>query len=64
MSIKWKASDWIGRTFRCKDTGETLTIPEDVHEAQFFSFGDCFVDVGRGYYARFGGNIEEVKDER
>ena len=56
-------SSWVGRKFLCKDTGETLTIPENVHAKCFYDFGECFVDVGDGYYARFGGDIEEITEE-
>ena len=59
---KWDATLWVGRQFRCKKTGITLTIPEDVGPKDYFGFGEwCFVDVGDGYYARFGGDIEEIK---
>jgi len=52
---------WEGRVFRCKDTGEIFVIPKGIRETDFFSFGNCFVDVGRvNCYSRFGGNIEEL----
>ena len=54
--------EWAGRTFRCLETGETLVIPNDVRRRQFFTFGECFVDVGDGFYARFGGNMVEEVD--
>lgn len=54
--------EWAGRTFRCLETGETLVIPDDVKRRQFFTFGECFVDVGDGFYARFGGNMVEEVD--
>lgn len=54
---------WSGRTFKCKDTEETFTIPEDVYFKDFYSFGDCFVDVGTEHYSRFGGNVEEVSNQ-
>ena len=54
---------WAGRVFRCLETGEEFTIPEDVRETDFFTVGNGFVDVGRlGFYCRFGGKIVEVKD--
>lgn len=54
---------WAGRTFRCNETGKTVTIPEDVYPKQFFEFGNCFIDVGDGHYGRMGGtSMEEVKD--
>ena len=58
--MKFDKSKWEGRQFRCKKTGTTFTIPEDVRPKQFFSFGECFVDVGDGYYSRFGGEVEEI----
>lgn len=55
---------WVGRKFKCIETGEILIIPDNVYQTQFFSFGNCFVDVGReGCYSRFGGNFEEVERE-
>jgi hypothetical protein len=54
---------WAGRKFRCNKTGDEITIPKDVRECQFFSFGECFIDVGRaGCYSRKGGNPEEIFD--
>lgn len=53
---------WAGRVFVCSETGEQLTIPDDVTRGQFFSFGNSFVDVGDGYYSRFGGSPKEVKE--
>lgn len=48
---------WGGRAFKCGITGETFTIPEDVHECCFYTFGESFVDVGRkGLYCRYGGD--------
>lgn len=60
MSLNEFRKMWAGRTFKCKDTEETFTIPEDVCFKNFYSFGNCFVDVGDEYYARSGGNIEEI----
>jgi len=54
---------WAGRTFECGDTGTRITIPEEVFFRDFIICGKGFIDVGDGYYARFGGNIKEVKDE-
>lgn len=56
--------EWVGRKFKCKKTGEELTIPENVRECEFFSFGECFIDVGRyGFYSRAGGEFEEIVEE-
>lgn len=52
---------WVGRRFKCVKTGEILEIPETVTYRSFFEFGECFIDVGDGYYSRFGGEIEELK---
>lgn len=46
---------WAGRTFKCTETGEVVTIPENVRPRDFFKVGECFVDVGDGYYSRYGG---------
>lgn len=57
---KFKCS-WIGRKFKCVKTGEEFIIPETVSYGSLFEFGNCFIDVGDGYYSRFGGEIEEIK---
>jgi len=51
---------WAGRVFRCKDTGLTTIIPDNVMPKDFFVVGEGFVDVGDGMYSRAGGNIEEI----
>lgn len=51
---------WKGRKFRCKDTGVEFTVPDCVFYRDFYIIGKGFLDVGDGYYARFGGNIEEL----
>lgn len=54
---------WIGRKFRCKLTGEVLELTKDnVHPKAFLSFGECFIDLGDGYYSRAGGSFEEIKE--
>lgn len=58
---QWKSS-WIGRKFKCKETGETLIISENVNYKDYYVFGRCFIDVGDGCYSRFGGEIKEIKD--
>ena len=65
LSGKTKTQEiWAGRKFRCNITGIVFTIPDDVRECDFFSFGESFVDVGRaGFYCRFGGDVKEIKDE-
>lgn len=51
---------WAGKKYKCVKTGEVFTIPADVKECDFFSFGDASVDVGRlGAYHRLSG-CEEV----
>lgn len=52
-------SQWIGRVFKCKTTGETFTIPENVKERDCYWFGEAMVDVGRlDAYSRFSNVIE------
>lgn len=55
----FKPEDWIGRTFRCTQTGETFKIPLTVRPKRFYSVGRGYVDVGDGYYCRMSG-VEEV----
>ena len=52
--------EWAGRIFKCTKTGEVFVIPDDVRARDFFSFGESFVDVGDGWYARFGGYPVEI----
>ena len=53
---------WVGRKFKCLETGEEFIIPDDVRECDFFKVGNGYVDVGRlNFYCRFGGQITEVK---
>ena len=56
---KFKA-DWVGRTYQCDVTGETLTIPKNVVERFFYEVGEGFLDVGvlDGYCRRSG--VKEV----
>lgn len=61
--VEFDKKDWVGRTFQCRDTGVMFTMPDDVTPRRFYPIGNGFVDVGDGYYARFGGNIVEVFDE-
>lgn len=58
--MPFDAAKWAGRTFQDTATGETLTIPDDVREKQFFQFGDSFIDVGNGEYSRAGGAFIEI----
>ena len=53
---------WAGLKYKCTKTGEIFTIPDDVKECDFFSFGEAFVDVGRrGSYCRMS-NCISVED--
>lgn len=56
---------WGGRQFKCNDTGEVFTIPEDCYEGDFYKVGNGCVDLGRfnveknePFYYRIGGNVE------
>ena len=60
--MKFDKYKWVGRKFKCKKTGEILVIPGDVRPKQFFSFGECYVDVGDGFYARFGVDLGELEE--
>jgi len=54
---------WIGRSFRCSDTGITVTLTDDnVYPRAFICVGNGFIDLGDGVYCRYGGNIQEIKD--
>lgn len=59
-SCRTVREQFAGRKFRCKKTGVVLTIPSDVIPRQFFAFGDCFIDVGDGWYSRSSGSYEEI----
>lgn len=53
--------EWIGRTFRCNETGEEFTIPDTVKERDYFVVGNGAVDVGRlDSYSRVIGSVVEV----
>lgn len=60
---EFNPENWIGCKFKCSTTDKILTIPSDVRAKQFFSFGDCFIDVGDGLYYRGGGHFVEVTGE-
>ena len=56
---------WAGKKYRCQETGEELTIPDDVKPCDFFSFGQCAVDVGRlNSYSRMCGPIIDLNAEQ
>ena len=52
---------WCSRRFQCVETGEEFTIPFEVKERDYFSFGKAAIDVGRlnGYH-RMIGNVQEI----
>lgn len=63
LKQKWMNLTWTGRTFKCKDTGEVVVIPEEwVYEGSFIKVGDGALDLGRvNSYHRILGDIEEIK---
>ena len=52
---------WAGRKFQCVKTGEVFVIPDNVYYRDFYQFGEAFIDVGDGHYARFGGVVNELR---
>lgn len=53
---------WYGRTFKCVETGNQITLGKDIQERQYIPFGNCAIDLGvLNGYSRFIGNIEEIK---
>lgn len=60
--MTFKPEDWAGKQFRCTETGQVLTIPADVRAKAFYQFGNCFIDVGDGYYSRAGGKFVQIAD--
>lgn len=55
---------FVGRTFKCADTGVEFTIPYDVQERDYFQIGNGAIDVGRlNFYSRRIGNIIEISNE-
>jgi hypothetical protein len=52
---------WSGRIYKCMDTGETVTIGEDLFERQLVPIGKGAIDLGVcNGYSRVIGNIVEV----
>lgn len=59
----FKASDWVGRKFRCTATGEVVELTEDmVYPRAFIAVGKSAIDLGDGYYARWIGAIDEITE--
>lgn len=55
---------WVGRKYRCQETGEEFTIPDDVKPRDFFTFGQCAIDVGRlNCYSRRIGRMVCINGE-
>lgn len=56
-------SQWCGRKFQCKMSGEVFEIPFDVKERYFYEVSEfAAIDVGvLNEYHRFIGEIGEVK---
>lgn len=61
----FKPENWIGRKWRCNDTGVIVELTANMVRARaFISIGNGAIDLGDGYYSRRLGNIEEIKEER
>lgn len=55
---------WVGKKYRCKETGEEFTIPDNVKPRDYFTFGQCGVDVGRlNCYSRMIGPVINLSRE-
>lgn len=62
MRYKEFVGKWIGRTFRCTETGVELTLTQDIIQRRaFIGIGNGAIDLGDGFYSRSVGPIEEVK---
>lgn len=60
--MKFDKAKWVGRRFRCEATGEVLVLTEEnVKPRAFLAFGECFIDLGDGYYTRSAGKYVEEK---
>lgn len=60
----FKSEDWIGRKFRCNETGDVVELTEEmVRPRAFISVGNGAIDLGDGYYSRRLGSIEELKED-
>ena len=60
MELKELRKTFSGRVYKCLDTGQTVTLPDDVRFGQCIQIGNGYIDVGDGYYFRVGGNIIEI----
>ena len=68
---------FCGTKWECGITGEKFEMPDDYGKRHYFKFGQSFIDLGDGYYSRYGGNpvcterpfqdvldlLEEIYDE-
>lgn len=68
---------FCGTKWECGFTGEKFEMPNDYGKGHYFKFGQSFIDLGDGYFSRYGGNpvcterpfrdalsfLEEIYDE-
>lgn len=47
---------FCGTKWECGITGDEFEMPDDYGKRQYFKFGQSFIDLGDGYYSRYGGN--------
>ena len=47
---------FCGTKWECGITGEKFEMPDDYGKKHYFKFGQSFIDLGDGYYSRYGGN--------
>lgn len=61
----FKKSDWVGRKFKCLETGTEVVLTEDiVYPRAFIGIGKGAIDLGDGYYSRSVGSIVEIKEKK
>ncbi len=61
MKLKEFKSRWLGRSFRCLETGQVVTLTSDlIHPRALIPIGNGAIDLGDGFYSRKVGKIEEV----
>lgn len=64
MKLEAFKSNWLGRKFKCPETGEVVKLTADmIHPRAFIPVGKGAIDLGDGFYSRTVGGVFEVFDE-